>query len=402
MTLHVEKQNEKKPFDYENQETQNGHKFNIGDIISNGKVEFRVDNIVKNCIGQDCYFLVNIESEKNGTRYLQLTNSEGKTRNYGEATWLCKQVDSKFEKQGEQKSADKEEPKFHEGDWVIVSTTKGDRAVQIASVEYSKDGYPSYFTTEGRWFGNGTKARLLTDKDVETIIIPESKVIAKTKFHEGDWVVSKLGNVWHIDSFDNKNYKVTDINGNHNCFPIYIQDRIRLWTIQDAKDGDVLVVPPVKGQEGEEQIFIFKCINSRDYVDNCIEYYCRVYQGAFYDNENENGYMGTTSSPLYPATKEQRDTLLKAMTDAGWEFDFEKKELKKIDDNEVKGRADVLRNIDPDEMVADFCSQPFSKTRSLASIYRQGIIDILKRINRNEETSITSTRSIDDGGVHRA
>jgi len=67
-----------------------------------------------------------------------------------------------------------------------------------------------------------------------------------------------------------------------------------------------------------------------------------------------------------------------------------------------KGRADVLRCIDPDEMVADFYSQPLSKTRSLASIYRQGIMDILKRINNNEKTSITSTRSIDDGGVHRA
>ena len=66
-----------------------------------------------------------------------------------------------------------------------------------------------------------------------------------------------------------------------------------------------------------------------------------------------------------------------------------------------KGRADVLRCIDPDEMVADFCSQPLSKTRSLASIYRQGIIDILKRINNNEETSITGTCSIDNCGVHR-
>lgn len=63
-----------------------------------------------------------------------------------------------------------------------------------------------------------------------------------------------------------------------------------------------------------------------------------------------------------------------------------------------KGRADVLRDIDPDEMVADFCSQPLSKTRSLASIYRQGISDILKIIN-NEETSINSTRSIDDVGL---
>lgn len=64
-----------------------------------------------------------------------------------------------------------------------------------------------------------------------------------------------------------------------------------------------------------------------------------------------------------------------------------------------KGRADVLRCIDPDEMVADFCSKPLSKTRSLASIYRQGIIDIIKRINNDEKTSITGTRSINDCGM---
>ena len=102
----LEKQGEKKSFDYKNQDTQNGHKFNIGDIISNGKVEFRVDNIVKNYIGQDCYFLVNIKSEKNGMRYFTLHDSEGNTHNAGETTWLCEQVDAKFEKQEEQKTID--------------------------------------------------------------------------------------------------------------------------------------------------------------------------------------------------------------------------------------------------------------------------------------------------------
>jgi hypothetical protein len=88
------------------------------------------------------------------------------------------QLESWLEKQGKQKPADKVEPKFHDGDWVVISTTKGDRVVQIASVEYfTKDGHPSYITTEGRWFGKGTKARLLTDKDVEIATIPESKAI---------------------------------------------------------------------------------------------------------------------------------------------------------------------------------------------------------------------------------
>lgn len=75
-------------------------------------------------------------------------------------------------------ATDKVEPKFKVGDWVVISTTKGDRVVQIASVEYfTKDGHSSYITTEGRWFGNGTEARLLTDKDVEIATIPESKAI---------------------------------------------------------------------------------------------------------------------------------------------------------------------------------------------------------------------------------
>jgi hypothetical protein len=40
----------------------------------------------------------------------------------------------------------------------------------------------------------------------------------------------------------------------------------------------------------------------------------------------------TTRNKICPATKEQRDTLIKAMTDAGYTFDFEKKELKKIEE----------------------------------------------------------------------
>lgn len=77
------------------------HKFNIGDIISDNNAIFRVDNIVKNCIGQDCYFLVNVKSEKDGTRYLKLFDSDGKTHNMGEITWLCEQVDAKFILEGE-------------------------------------------------------------------------------------------------------------------------------------------------------------------------------------------------------------------------------------------------------------------------------------------------------------
>ena len=77
-------------------EKQGKPKFKIGDIISNNKVIYRVDGITKNCLGQDSYFLVNIEDEEKGLRKLIVTDSEGKRHYFGETEWLCEQVDRQF------------------------------------------------------------------------------------------------------------------------------------------------------------------------------------------------------------------------------------------------------------------------------------------------------------------
>ena len=59
----------------------------------------------------------------------------------------------------EQKPANK--PKFKVGDWVVISKSDGEKVVQIDSIEYFKSGEPRYITSEGRWFGNGTKAHIV-------------------------------------------------------------------------------------------------------------------------------------------------------------------------------------------------------------------------------------------------
>ena len=68
---------------------------------------------------------------------------------------------------------------FKKGDWVVLSISDGEKVVQIDSIKYFKSGEPMYITSEGRWFGNGTKARILTNKDMETITIPERSTIVK-------------------------------------------------------------------------------------------------------------------------------------------------------------------------------------------------------------------------------
>ena len=123
----------------------------------------------------------------------------------------------------------------------------------------------------------------------------------KPKFKVGDWVVNKLGNIWHIDSFDAKNYQVTTNKGEHNYFPINIQDRMHLWTIADAKDGDVLYH---KAENGIEYIVMNKGLNEHNNIDSYFRYSSINGFGT-----NIPSVLSAKCDSITPATKEQRDLL---------------------------------------------------------------------------------------------
>ena len=96
---------------------------------------------------------------------------------------------------------------------------------------------------------------------------------------------------------------------------------MHLWTIQDAKDGDILVY--------NNSIFIFNEIS-----ENWLIYYV-IYEKNAFHNDKCYSFLNLDNmdaNNIHPATKEQRDTLERAITNAGYTFDFEKKELKKIKD----------------------------------------------------------------------
>ena len=96
------------------------------------------------------------------------------------------------------------------------------------------------------------------------------------------------------------------------------------WTIEDAKDGDVLAT--------EDWVFIFEKINSNEkpvcYCHYDIELGFRI---------DTNSYIAS-SSEIYPATKEQRDILFQKMREAGYKWDADKKELKKIEQKPAEDR----------------------------------------------------------------
>ena len=138
------------------------------------------------------------------------------------------------------------------------------------------------------------------------------------KFKVGDWVVNKFGDSWHIDSLDKKNYQVSNGKGNYNYFPILKHNEMHIWTIQDAKDGDVIQLGKVTS--------IFKKYIGRE---KCICYCSFCKNGGFeipIENGEDNVYGCHNAAP---ATREQHNVLMNAMNNAGYEWYGEKKELKK-------------------------------------------------------------------------
>ena len=161
---------------------------------------------------------------------------------------------------------------------------------------------------------------------IETINTSSNKV--EPMFKIGDYVVVNInGFVLKILGVCSDLYETTFLqSGEWRIYDMYVLDNnAHLWTIQDAKDGDVLF----HSDSASNGIFIFKEILQCGTIQKVV-CYC--------DYDSEDGFcLGekhtccwTNSKILHPATKEQRDLLFKKMKEAGYEFDFEKKEFKKI------------------------------------------------------------------------
>lgn len=158
--------------------------------------------------------------------------------------------------------------------------------------------------------------------------IDETKTLEKlgeSKFHKGDWVVDKFSDSWHIDSLDKKNYQVSNGEGDYNYFPISKQDEMHLWTIKDVKDGDVLSFYSEYKSNKMVQIGIIEKYVGK--LGGCSNTF-KIYIGINWDNILQIGkYMGCSN--IHPATKEQRDALMKEINNIGYEWDTENKELRR-------------------------------------------------------------------------
>ena len=151
---------------------------------------------------------------------------------------------------------------------------------------------------------------------------PANKV--EHNFKVNDWAVNNdSGVIQHIKEIVNVNDETLYVFDEDKVLDINFQEQYHLWTIQDAKDGDVLIA-------SDESIFIYSGSTYR---------YAKFYVALTkYGRLNINGgNWEYKNSILHPATEEQRDLLFSKMKEAGYEWDADKKELKKIEDEEYNG-----------------------------------------------------------------
>ena len=150
------------------------------------------------------------------------------------------------------------------------------------------------------------------------------------KFKVGDWIISKYMHLVMQILNNNKGfYETVETDGTErNDSYDFIERNFKLWTIQDAKDSDVLAAA--------DWVFIFR----KFHINGFPKCYCHYDLTLDEFKIDTDSYMAS-GGDIYPATKEQRELLFSKMKEAGYVWDDEKKlfsELKNNDDEKLNGR----------------------------------------------------------------
>jgi len=218
---------------------------------------------------------------------------------------------------------------------VIISETDGDANIDwdTRSLEDTKrllECGLQYINRELEKQGEQEEPQVYETEYGEVITYSESEgyKVIEPKFKVGDWITDGKS-VLHITKYeDDYGYELKTIDGEvfHFISPDLVKANYHLWTIKDAKKGDVLAV--------ENMIFVYKTILASHIVS-----YCKLFNNKFeFFTDVRTCCEG--NSNVHPATKEQRDLLFTKMKEASYEWDAEKKELNKIEQKSSWSKED--------------------------------------------------------------
>ena len=161
----------------------------------------------------------------------------------------------------------------------------------------------------------------------------------KPKFEAGSWITNGEF-VWLISNVGDFDYEVISPKGECVTDTIsHVDEYFHLWSIKDAKDGDVLTANIHHWEIGGNvenfpvrvpTIFIYRETKTDNKnIHACVSLFdnttLNIYKSMYYIDD-----FGIKN--IHPATKEQQELLFLTMKNAGYEWDSEKKEPKKIEE----------------------------------------------------------------------
>ena len=165
-------------------------------------------------------------------------------------------------------------------------------------------------------------------RDWSKFTAPWYKKLIEPKFNVGQYITDGyvVGQITSIEDEYNC-YKILDFMGGiSTTIPFTLQDNYHLWTIQDAKDGDVLCCK-------SGWMCIFKTLNNHT---NTFSSYCFMDSDKCFFNIGIDGhtldkkFINAYNGEIYPATKEQRNFLFQKIKEAGYKWNDETKTLEKL------------------------------------------------------------------------
>ena len=252
-----------------------------------------------------------------------------------------------FENQAEQKPI-VVIPKFRIGDTMRTKQEATDGITGGMPVVVSIDNEYYHCTNE-----------LIAIKDQDDYEFPPINVKQKPtdkvepKFKPGDWVVYYRNDhsreVLQIYDIRDDRYYFTD-NVHFSWSVKECDEKSHLWTIKDAKSGDILF----HSDSASNGIFIFKELLKYEFSEKVICY-------CDYDSEDHfclgehHTCCWTDAKILHPATKKQCDILFQKMKEAGYEWDANKKQLKKNEQKLAGEKESLLKDLEWVDMETNEC-----------------------------------------------
>ena len=198
---------------------------------------------------------------------------------------------------------------------------------------------------------------------------PAPKV--EPKFKEEDWVVNNNGEpqISQVIERSWPNSKLKGVKDNLKFFinTATLDKQYHLWAIEDAKPGDILAMEPIEKEYTTPFVAIYK---NRGL--NFFNSYCFIaFNGEFFE-----GSIGHSDN-IHPATKEQRDLLFKEMKEAGYEWDSDKKVLKKIEQKSAEWSEEDKKTI---HLACEFIRHRSEPNGNIGGVNYSELIERLKSL----------------------